>query len=74
MRDEFTEAMAQVIASLRAEGYDPYQQLTGYLTTGNLRYITRAGNARALVKGMDRERLRQYVERRLKGNRTGGRI
>ncbi len=43
----FDEAINIVIDALRKAGYDPYDQLYGYVSTGELSYITRQGNARA---------------------------
>ena len=43
-----------VINALRKAGYDPYDQLYGYVSTGESAYITRQDNARALVLDMDK--------------------
>ena len=48
------QKMESVVVSIRAAGYNPYAQLTGYMTTGNAAYITRQGGARALVRDLDR--------------------
>lgn len=53
--------MEHIVASIRSAGYEPYDQLYGYLKTGDETYITRTGDARRLVKELDRERLQQYV-------------
>lgn len=58
---EFENIIEHIVASIRSAGYEPYDQLYGYLKTGDETYITRTGDARRLVKELDRERLQQYV-------------
>ena len=58
---EFENVMEHIVASIRSAGYEPYDQLYGYLKTGDETYITRTGDARRLVKELDRERLQKYV-------------
>ena len=62
MEIEFENIMEHIVASIRSAGYEPYDQLYGYLKTGDETYITRTGDARRLVREMDRERLQQYVQ------------
>lgn len=50
------------MASIRSAGYEPYDQLYGYLKTGDETYITRTGDARRLVKELDREQLQKYID------------
>ena len=57
----FLRAINSVCASISAAGYDPYSQLTGYLVTGNDAYITRSGNARAIIETLDRTQIQRYV-------------
>ena len=57
----FLERIDQIIHLLRDEGYDPYAQLYGYLKTGQDIYITRKGNARELVKTLDKDELQRYL-------------
>ena len=57
----FLERIEQNICLLRDKGYDPYAQLYGYLKTGDDIYITRKGNARELVKTLDKDELRRYL-------------
>lgn len=59
---DFEVTMEQIVAALRSAGYEPYDQLYGYLKTGDLTYITRTGNARHLIAGLERNRLLSYVE------------
>ena len=62
MKDNFEETMLYVISVLKDAGYEPYEQLYGYLNTGNESYITRKGNARSLVVALDREQIWNYIE------------
>lgn len=61
MATEFEKIMEHIVASIRSAGYEPYDQFYGYLKTGDESYITRTGDARRLVKELDREQLQQYV-------------
>lgn len=63
MDQVFLEDMAKVIDALRDAEFAPYDQLVGYVLTGNPLYITSRGNARAIVTGMDREMIRDYLTR-----------
>lgn len=58
---EFENIMEHIVASIRSAGYEPYDQLYGYLKTGDETYITRTGDARKLVRELDREQLQRYV-------------
>lgn len=55
-------ALNQIADSIRGAGYDPYTQLYGYLSTGNDSYITRQGNARNLIKNVDRTALEAFIQ------------
>lgn len=53
--------LEQIADSIRTAGYDPYAQLYGYLSTGNDSYITRQGNARDLIKQVDKTTLEAFL-------------
>ena len=64
MEDEkFIAAMESIVSSIEKTGLDPYDQLYGYLTTGNDMYVTRTGNARALIKTLEWEQVWEYVKK-----------
>ena len=63
---EFEKLMAHVIDSMKSAGYDPLTQLNGYLKTNNDIFITRTGDARNIVRSLDREQIEKYVEKNLK--------
>lgn len=51
-----------IVNTLQSEGYSPYEQLTGYLKSGNERYITRKNNARSKIRLLDL----MYINEKLK--------
>ena len=61
MIDTSREIFESIVASLREAGYDPFSQITGYLQTGDLTYITRSGDARQLVSQMDKSLLQEFA-------------
>jgi uncharacterized protein (UPF0297 family) len=58
----FKEAINIVVDALTKAGYDPHKQLWEYILTGDLSYITRQGNARAIVSTLNINDLRKYLE------------
>ena len=58
----FDENINTVINALRKAGYNPYDQLYGYVSTSESAYITRQDNARALVLEMDKNELREFLK------------
>ena len=66
MKDKFEETIDYVVTVLKDAGYNPYEQLYGYLNTGNESYITSKGNARTLVAALDREQIWNYIEPHIK--------
>ena len=62
MEQLFEETMELIVASIRSAGYEPYDQLYGYVKTGDETYITRSGDARKLIKDLDRNRVQSFVE------------
>lgn len=59
----FMATISEVYLAIKEAGYEPYDQLTGYVRTGNDQYITRRRNARKIVTDMDPEQIRQYLKR-----------
>lgn len=60
---DFMTAISEVYLALQEAGFEPYDQLTGYIRTGNDQYITRHRNARRIVLDMDPEQIRLYLRR-----------
>lgn len=46
-----------VCAAMREKGYDPANQLIGYIVSGDPTYITGYKNARVLIASIDRDEL-----------------
>ena len=61
--NEFLSTMSEVYMALQEAGFEPFDQLTGYVRTGNDQYITRRHNARKIVTEMDPEMIKQYLKR-----------
>ena len=59
---EFTESMEYIIGALREKGYDPYEQLYGYVTENEPGYITRHKNARAMIQLLNVRDVRKYLD------------
>lgn len=58
----FNATMELIVSALIEKGYDPYEQLTGYVTENEPCYITKHKNARQLIVTLDMERVKQYVK------------
>ena len=62
MYDKETKALLdEIAASLKEAGFEPYEQLTGYVEFGNSTYITRRNGARDKIIGISVEDIRQYL-------------
>ena len=59
----FQQTISRIVAAIKVAGYDPQEQLVGYLKTGQDYYITRSDGARALIKTLDKEQLQKYVNK-----------
>jgi uncharacterized protein (UPF0297 family) len=60
MDDEVFQAkdvFAVVYAALKEKGYNPINQIVGYLLSGDPAYITSHQNARVLIRKMERDEL-----------------
>lgn len=57
------EKIILVVKSLREAGYNPHDQISGFLVTDDETYITRQGNAREMIKTINKDVLRKYIER-----------
>lgn len=55
------ENLSRVYDALKEKGYDPINQIVGYILSEDPTYITTYNNARALVRHMDRDQLLQYL-------------
>lgn len=66
--NEAAVIIGNVCQSLRDKGYNPINQLVGYLLSGDPTYITSYNNARSLIRKLERdELLEELVRAYLKG-------
>ena len=49
--------MSEVYKALQAKGYNPVGQIVGYLLSGDPTYITSHGNARNLIRQLERDEI-----------------
>ncbi len=61
------EVLMTVYSAMKEKGYDPVNQIVGYLLSGDPTYITSYNNARYLISRLERDELieelvRFYVE------------
>ncbi|NLC06897.1 MAG: IreB family regulatory phosphoprotein [Syntrophomonadaceae bacterium] len=57
------EILQHVFFALREKGYNPINQLVGYLLSGDPAYITSHGNARTLIRKLERDELLEELLR-----------
>ena len=53
--------LTTVYESLKEKGYDPINQIVGYILSEDPTYITNYNNARALIRKLDRDELLQVL-------------
>jgi len=63
--------LVSVLQSLREKGYDPINQLVGYLVSGDPTYVTSHNKARVLIQQLERDELLEelvssYIRNNLK--------
>ena len=69
------EVIWLVCDALKDKGYDPVNQIVGYIISGDPTYITSYKNARSLIKRVERDELLEefvkvYIENMQKADRT----
>lgn len=62
------EVLLNVFQALEEKGYNPINQIVGYLLSGDPAYIPRHNNARNLIRKLERDELieelvRSYIDR-----------
>ena len=60
---EIHQILSTVYQSLEQKGYNPINQIVGYILSEDPTYITNHNNARALIRKVDRDELLQTVVR-----------
>ena len=60
-KKEIKTTLTQVYHALEQKGYNPINQLVGYILSEDPTYITTYQNARALIRKIDRDDLLQVL-------------
>lgn len=68
---DVSEVLEQVYRALTEKGYNPVNQIVGYIMSGDPTYITSHNNARSLIMKVERDELIEealgyYIENKLK--------
>ena len=64
---EIKEILSCVYSSLQEKGYNPINQIVGYILSEDPTYITNHMGARTLIRKVDRDELLQILVRRYLG-------
>ncbi|MCQ2557883.1 MAG: IreB family regulatory phosphoprotein [Oscillospiraceae bacterium] len=62
-KSEMREILSSVYNSLKVKGYNPINQIVGYILSEDPTYITNYNNARTLICRLDRDELLQELVR-----------
>ena len=71
-QNEAKAIISEVFAALNEKGYNPINQIVGYLLSGDPTYITNHNNARSVVRRLERDELLEeiikfYLDNAIKG-------
>ena len=67
--NEAKRIILTVYMALKEKGYNPINQIVGYILSGDPTYITSYNNARSLIRKLERdELLEELVENYIKNN------
>ncbi len=58
---EIKDILTSVYNSLQEKGYNPINQIVGYILSEDPTYITNYNNARSLIRRLDRDELLQEL-------------
>ena len=59
--DEMRKTLVAVYDALKEKGYNPINQIVGYILSEDPTYITTYNNARSLIRHIDRDELLQIL-------------
>lgn len=62
-KNEIKQIMDEVVDAIADAGYNPLEQLQGYVMLGNINYITRHNNAREKIKQLSIADVIEYISR-----------
>lgn len=60
-REEIKKTLSVVYGALLEKGYNPINQIVGYILSEDPTYITTHNNARSLIRHIDRDELLQEM-------------
>lgn len=61
--NEAREILLSVFQSLKEKGYNPINQIVGYILSGDPTYITSHNNARSIIRRLERDELLEEILR-----------
>lgn len=61
LEDEIKKNLTIVYDSLKEKGYNPINQIVGYILSEDPTYITTHNNARSIIRKIDRDELLQVL-------------
>ena len=64
---EIKTILSSVYQALQEKGYNPINQIVGYILSEDPTYITNHNNARTLIRKIDRDELLQVLVRKYLG-------
>lgn len=62
--NEAREILTTVYQALKEKGYNPINQIVGYILSGDPTYITNHQNARSIIRRLERDELLEEVLRK----------
>ena len=62
-REQMRQVLREVFDALNEKGYNPINQIVGYLLTEDPTYITNNNNARSMICKLERDELMQALVR-----------
>ncbi len=65
--EHIEDILPRVYDALKEKGYNPINQLVGYLLSGDPAYITNHNNARSLIRKLERDELLEELLRKYLG-------
>ncbi|EUJ17643.1 IreB family regulatory phosphoprotein [Listeria aquatica] len=72
IEEDVRKIMKQVYLALQEKGYNPVNQIVGYLLSGDPAYIPRHQDARNLIRKLERDEIiEELVRAYLKNNEIG---
>jgi uncharacterized protein (UPF0297 family) len=62
-KNEAREIIIAVYEALKEKGYDPINQVVGYILSGDPTYITNHKNARSIIRRLERDEILEEIVR-----------